>query len=570
MLQTTALQVLQTGAHVFLTGEPGSGKTFVVNQYIAWLRAHGIEPAITASTGIAATHVGGMTIHAWSGIGIRKFLTEYDIEAILTREKVFRRIAETHVLVIDEISMLSDATLTMVDTVCRAVKQREIPFGGIQIVLVGDFFQLPPIVRRSYESIEDGVDMEYDDEPKIPFAFRSKSWTELNPIVCYLHEQHRQSDTELFTLLRNLRKSASTDAALEILQTRMVSGDAVPTDVPHLYTHNDSVDSVNNARLAKITEQSESFLMTDRGSDALVLSLKKGCLSPEVLTLKVGARVMFTKNDLDGAYVNGTTGEVTGFNAHGYPEVKTVGGTTITAVPVEWTLSDGGKVLARITQIPLRLAWAITIHKSQGMTLSGAVIDLSRTFEYGQGYVALSRVTSLSQLYIIGINEQALLLHADMYAQDTQFKLLSAEARVLFEGMNNDEHTKLVDAFVRACGGKPEGGVQIKKKKGVKKSAVTTKDETLARIQKGMSLAEISAERGLTVGTICSHVFDLYMQQKIERDTVLALLPERVQDALPQIIKVIKDTDDSKLQPVFDHFKGAYTYDELRLVSMLS
>lgn len=571
MLQTTALKVMQTGAHVFLTGEPGSGKTYVVNQYVAWLREHGIEPAITASTGIAATHVSGMTIHAWCGIGVKRSLTAYDVDAILTRERVYKRIAHTRVLIIDEISMLSSDTLTMVDTVCKAVKQRDIPFGGIQIVLVGDFFQLPPIVRRSYEA-DDGVDITYDDEPSIPFAFKSPSWESLNPIVCYLHEQYRQTDTELFDVLRLLRRGGMSESVLAVLQSRMCV-DTSSLDVPHLYTHNDSVDTLNAKRLSKIDSQAETFLMTARGSDALTTALKKGCLSPEVLTLKVGARVMFTKNDPEDSYVNGTVGEVTGFNVHGFPEVLLHSGKTIVATPVEWNMNDGGKILARITQIPLRLAWAVTIHKSQGMTLSGAVVDLSRAFEYGQGYVALSRVSSLSHLYILGVNEQALQVHDDMYTQDILFKRNSAEARAVFEAMDESEHKNLVNAFVTAAGGVPKGGVAPKKqKKHTRKDSgkkVRTKDETLHLVREGKDIAGIASERKLTVGTICSHIFDLYMHGELENTDIMKLLPKHVVQALPEIGAFYKTLEEKKLQLVFDHFNGQYTYDDLRLATLI-
>jgi DNA replication protein DnaC len=147
MTQEQALSILKTGANVFLTGEPGSGKTHTVNAYVEWLRDRGIEPAITASTGIAATHVGGMTIHAWSGIGVLRDLTDYELDRIANTERVARRVKNAKILIIDEISMLSAHTLSMVERVCRAIRMNERVFGGLQVVLVGDFFQLPPIVR---------------------------------------------------------------------------------------------------------------------------------------------------------------------------------------------------------------------------------------------------------------------------------------------------------------------------------------------------------------------------------------------------------------------------------------
>ena len=176
MTQKEALSFLKIGANVFLTGEPGSGKTHTINEYVKYLRAHGIEPAITASTGIASTHIGGMTIHAWSGIGIKKFLSENDLDELCQRERLVSRVSKTKVLIIDEISMLDAQTLTAVDMACKALRRREEPFGGMQVVFVGDFFQLPPVNRT-------GQDVSV-------FAYLAPVWQEAEPIVwsliCYV------------------------------------------------------------------------------------------------------------------------------------------------------------------------------------------------------------------------------------------------------------------------------------------------------------------------------------------------------------------------------------------------
>ena len=151
MTQSEALAILKTGANVFLTGEPGSGKTYTVNRYTEWLRERAVEPSITASTGIAATHIGGYTIHSWSGIGVRPKLTKYDLDHIASNKRVYGRVNNARVLIIDEVSMLSERTLGMVEAVCRAVRQNQNPFGGLQVIFVGDFFRLPPIEKHEYE-----------------------------------------------------------------------------------------------------------------------------------------------------------------------------------------------------------------------------------------------------------------------------------------------------------------------------------------------------------------------------------------------------------------------------------
>jgi len=444
MTQDEALAILKTGLNVFLTGEPGSGKTHTINLYTEWLRGRGIEPAVTASTGIAATHVGGMTLHSWSGIGIKREVSDYDIEMIQSREKTARRIIDAKVLIIDEISMLDAATLESVDRVLRTLRRRplmeEQPFGGLQVIFVGDFFQLPPISR----------------EKAAAFAFDSNTWREARPVICYLSEQHRQDDADFLDLLSAMRRGAFTSTHRSRLHARsgLVPKKQVAT---RLYTHNEDVDRINADSLSKIQGASRVFQMTSRGAKALVESLKAQCLSPETLELKEGASVMFTRNNFEAGYVNGTLGEVVSFTSLGAPVVKTRTG-LITAEPAEWAIQDGAKVLARVVQIPLRLAWAITVHKSQGMSLDAAIIDLSQAFEFGQGYVAISRVRSLSGLFLEGFNERALELHPKVAAADRHFRAYSDAARKKFASLPQSEKETLEKNFLRAIGAKDPGG----------------------------------------------------------------------------------------------------------------
>lgn len=441
MTQDEALAILKTGLNVFLTGEPGSGKTHTINRYVEWLRERGVPPAVTASTGIAATHIGGYTVHSWSGIGIKREVSDYDIEMIQSREKTAKRIIDAKVLIIDEISMLDAATLGSVDRIVRTLRRRplapEEPFGGLQVIFVGDFFQLPPVSKNE----------------QAKFAFESKAWKEANPVICYLNEQHRQEDGDFLDLLSAMRRGAFTSAHRTRLSSRVgiLSKQTVAT---RLYTHNENVDRINTESLGKIEGKTHIFHMTSRGSRPLVESLKAQCLSPETLELKENASVMFTRNNFDAGYVNGTLGTVTGFSSLGVPIVKTRGGATIAAEPAEWVIQDGNRILAKITQVPLRLAWAITVHKSQGMSLDAAIIDLSQAFEFGQGYVAISRVRSLSGLFLEGFNERALLLHPKVAAADRHFRGYSDAARKKFAGLPESEKMKLEKNFLRAVGAK--------------------------------------------------------------------------------------------------------------------
>jgi len=438
MTQKEALSILKLGVNVFLTGEPGAGKTHTINRYIEWLRERGVEPSVTASTGIAATHVGGMTIHSWSGIGIKKRVSDWDIEMIQAREKTALRIVTTKILIIDEISMLDAETLNSVDHVLRTLRRRpmmeEQPFGGLQVIFVGDFFQLPPVSRGE----------------QVQFAFEGDAWKAANPVVCYLSEQHRQEDGAFLDLLGAVRRNEVEDYHYETLKGRMNLDRK--TKATRLHTHNVDADRVNDESLSKVEGNSHVFHMTSRGARTLVEALKQNCLSPETLTLKEGARVMFTRNNFDEGYVNGTLGEVVGFAVNGNPIVKTKSGLRIEAQQGEWSITDGPKILAQIKQIPLRLAWAITVHKSQGMSLDAAVIDLSQAFEFGQGYVALSRVRTLEGLFLEGFNDRALMLHPTIQRQDAIFRAKSDAAQKRIATIPDSEREVLETNFLKAIG----------------------------------------------------------------------------------------------------------------------
>ncbi len=457
MTQAEALNILKTGANVFLSGEPGAGKTHTVNAYINYLRDRDVEPAITASTGIAATHIGGMTIHSWSGIGIKTKLDKYDLDKIASSEYIAKRIRRTRVLIIDEISMLSSNMLDMVDMVCREIKQNGESFGGIQIILVGDFFQLPPIVKKDFTDQKQNSFL----KPQVGlvagesnFAYGSGAWERIRPVICYLTEQHRQDDKDFLSVLNAIRNNDLTEEHRTYINSRRIDYDDMPENTTKLFSHNINVDLVNNTELSKIQEENKIFLMTTTGNEKIVETLKKGCLSPEKLELKIGAVVMCTKNNQKERFVNGTLGIVDGFDGFsGYPIIKNKNGRLITIIPMDWVVEENGKIRAQITQVPLRLAWAITVHKSQGMSMDAAIMDLSQVFEYGQGYVALSRVRRLSGLYLLGINEHAFKVSPEVLERDIDFKNNSAEAVRVFGKLSEDEIKKMHENFVVACGG---------------------------------------------------------------------------------------------------------------------
>lgn len=457
MTQDQALAILKTGAHVFLTGEAGSGKTHTIRAYTDYLRHHEIDFAVTASTGIAATHIHGMTIHSWSGIGVQSELDDEALKHIADNRYVAKRIKQAKVLIIDEVSMLDGRVLTLVERVCRKVRKLGLPFGGLQVVLVGDFFQLPPVANKNKGG------------QAVEFAFDSEVWRALQPTVCYLTEQHRQEDSVFLNILSAIRRNEFDETHYESISERMIVASELPDDMTRLYSHNTNVDTLNATELKRLSGKTHAYTMALRGPEALTSALVRGCLSPERLELKIGATVMFTKNNSGAGYVNGTLGTVIGFTEEKkYPIVKTKDGMKIETEPMEWTIAEGDEVFAKVTQIPLRLAWAMTIHKSQGVSLDAAVMDLSQTFEYGQGYVALSRVRTLSGIHLLGVNARAFQVHPVVLAEDEHFRKASERAEKEYTGLTPERHAEMEKNFIVTCGGKQKRAKKEKKSKGKK------------------------------------------------------------------------------------------------------
>ncbi len=394
MTQKDALEILKTGRNVFLTGPAGSGKTYLLSQYIDYLKKNKIKVAITASTGLAATHLSGRTIHSWCGMRIEETMNGREIDNLKDDEDVFSRVTGAQVLIIDEISMLNANRLDLVNNICQALRQDLRPFGGLQIVLCGDFFQLPPVARGR----EDGR-----------FVVESESWANMDLNICYLKEQYRQADKSFLKILNAIRKNAINENILNTLNERLNQPIKSIIKATKLHSHNKNVDAENIYELDKLAGDKRTYEMSSRGVSKLIKSLKTNCLAPEELSLKKDAVVMFIKNNFTKGYANGTLGKVVDFDEDsGLPVIEILSGRKIVAGLESWVIEEGSQILASISQIPLRLAWAITVHKSQGMSLDCAEIDLSNTFEFGMGYVALSRVRTLKGIKLLGMNDKAL------------------------------------------------------------------------------------------------------------------------------------------------------------------
>ncbi|MBI4065788.1 AAA family ATPase [Candidatus Kaiserbacteria bacterium] len=558
MTQDEALTILKTGANAYLTGEPGSGKTHTINEFVQWLRSCGIEPSVAAATGIAATHVGGMTLHSWSGIGIAEHLSRADVDRIAGKEHVAKRITKAKILIIEEISMLSATTFEMVDKICREVRRVNKPFGGLTVILVGDFFQLPPVSR----------------DRDVQFAYTSHVWRELNLITCYLTEQYRQDDKEFLGTLSAIRRGKVEEMHHEKLMTRHTELAMLPSDAPKLFSHNADVDRINAGELAKLKGTVMKFYMTSRGKDSLVEGLMRGCLSPEILELKEGAAVMFTKNSSpQGRFVNGTLGTVSGWGADGLPIVKVKNGGRINTEPVEWRLEEQGKVRASISQIPLRLAYAMTVHKSQGMSMDAAIMDLSKAFEYGQGYVALSRVRRLSGVYLTGLNARALEINPKILEKDRDFRAASDAARDTFGEMRKPEIEDMQKKFMKAMGG---AIVTESTKYQARSASWRTKQknaelpgrlaETLQTVRDAKSLRDAVKARGLVASTIVHHLEELAEIGKLARVDFAHLVPLHITN---EIHEALATAGSERLSPVFHTLGGRHSFELIRLVRLM-
>ena len=546
MKQNEALEILKMGANVFLTGPAGSGKTYVLNKYVNFLKQKSVEIGITASTGIAATHIGGMTIHSWSGIGINNSMSESDIRDLFKKRHLGKRFERTKVLVIDEISMLHHFRLDMIDKVCKMFKGNDKPFGGMQIILVGDFFQLPPIARNG---------------EKAYFAYKSNIWNNMELKICYLNEQHRHNDAILINLLNALRSNNIDERVLEPLRKRYKEKVEAINTPTKLYSHNADVDKINEEEIAKLPGNNKIYEMKSRGSHSLAEALKRSCLAPEYLYLKKNAIVMFVKNNFEKGYVNGTLGKVIGFEysdetANEIPIIETLNGKKIFAEAEVWRIEEEGKTKAEISQIPLRLAWAITIHKSQGMSLDAAEIDLSKAFVEGQGYVALSRVRTLSGLKLMGLNDTALKVNEEILLFDNSLIKNSKKIAEELKEFNVEEKLKKQKEFL----------MLISPTQKEKEEKLSTHKKTKLLLEREFSIEEIAKKREMTKGTIISHIEKLKEFGECPNiDHIKNTIPK---DRLDKIKKAFEKSKDTKLSMARNILGNNFSFDEIRLARL--
>ena len=566
MKQNTALDILKSGKNVFITGSAGTGKTYLLNQYTQYLKERRVYPTIVAPTGIAASHLGGQTIHSFFALGIRESIDEGYVEFLLDKKYLKTRFSKLKLLIIDEVSMISPELFSSMDLILRGFKGTDAPFGGVQVVISGDFFQLPPVSKVPKDK---------------RFAWQSPVWKTLELQTCYLEEKFRQDDSRLIQILDDIRSGTISESSEKLLAERHEKELSIATPTK-LYTHNVDVDRINLSELEKLEGQTKLFVYESKGSTKNIEKIFKASLVLEELALKKGAVVIFIKNNTEEGYVNGTTGTVESFSPiDNMPIVRTTEGRKIKLDMEDWSLeNDSGKVTATVSQVPLRLAWAITIHKSQGMTLDAAEMDLSKTFETGQGYVALSRIKNIEGLRLMGLNPMALRVDPLILHVDGRIKSASQKAAESIENLSPEALNKRCEEHISHLGGivskeKIEEEKQnIKEGKPSHSAYVTpTHIKTKHLIEKCDSLMQLAQKRGMSKGTIVSHLERIKEEEPkidINKYKPSDELFVKVDNAVLKLrTKKFKDdfTEEGKLKlkSVFDALGGDLSYDDIKI-----
>lgn len=410
------LRAVSEGRSVFITGSAGTGKSFLLRQAIDILNAlhYNAHVFVTASTGVAACALNGVTLHSFAGVGLAADHNANSLLLKVSRNRpALKRWRHCKALVIDEVSMIDGELFDRLELIARSLQNRRKVWGGIQLVVTGDFFQLPPVNSPN---------------PDKEFAFEADCWSRSFDLQVELTHVFRQSDAQLVELLQAIRKGRSDLDYYRLLSRCFVEpqlGELGGRDSPvtRLYPRNEDVRRVNEERLRSLGGEIITYIAQDEGEESGKRQLKVG-IAPEKLELALGAHVMLLKNlDPENGLVNGATGTVTGFvksrksavssicDRRVLPRVRFDSELEMVVEPDSWVVMEADKVLATRRQVPLTLAWAISIHKCQGMTLDRLHTNLSRAFGCGMVYVALSRVRSLDGLYLSGFSSRKIKAH---------------------------------------------------------------------------------------------------------------------------------------------------------------
>ncbi|XP_041805675.1 ATP-dependent DNA helicase PIF1 [Chelmon rostratus] len=426
--QAAVLSAVLSGKNVFFTGSAGTGKSFLLKRIMGSLPPK--STFATASTGVAACHIGGTTLHNFAGIGSGSAPLEQCVE-LAQRPGVLQHWTSCRHLIIDEVSMVEAQFFDKLESVARSVRRSTEPFGGIQLIMCGDFLQLPPVSKG---------------KEKAGFCFQARSWRKVIQLNMELTEVRRQTDQSFISLLQAVRVGRVTEEVTAKLMEsayHQIERDGILAT--RLCTHKDDVELTNENKLRQLPGSVRVFEALD-SDPALVKTIDAHSPVSRLIQLKVGAQVMLTKNlDVARGLVNGARGVVVAFESgkHGLPRVRFLCGVTETLKPERWVFKSGGGIHLSRQQLPLKLAWAISIHKSQGMTLDCVEISLARVFESGQAYVALSRARSLEGLRVMDFDPRVVRADPDVlvfYKRLRKERLLMQASMDDFVGGSNKEN----------------------------------------------------------------------------------------------------------------------------------
>jgi len=524
--QAKALHLLESDANVFLTGSAGTGKSELLRQY---LKGKGRQRyPVLASTGVAAILVDGRTFHSFFSLGICEGGRKATVARALKSHRLKSRLERAGCIVIDEVSMLSGEVFATAEEIARLARGNEAPWGGLRIIAVGDFAQLPPVQPEA--NVKD-------------WAFHHPVWEHTQFVPTFLQTTMRMTEPRFLRVLRDVREGIVSDEVCTFLDERRTSDNA-RFDGTHLFPHRASADRHNAARLQRIEQPLWSFETYYKGAKMSLEQLQRQCPIPKVLHLKKDALVMLRKNDTSFPYdyVNGSLGVITG-SEEGVLHIRLLEGKDIAITRQTFSLLDGdGNERAAAYNFPVTLAWATTIHKAQGASIDRLMINISGLWESGHAYVALSRARSEKGLFIAEWDPESIFVDP---AVQTFYQKVRTQWETLAASLSSEP---------------PE----ITEQRDVRPERIPNHERTHALVHEKKSLSEIAAVLEWKEETIVGHIDRLIREGK-ELD-IQYLRPD--QGIFQPIAKAFAEHGMEKLKPVYDALGEKFSYKDIRLVGL--
>ena len=557
--------VEKTDMSLFLTGKAGTGKTTFLREVVRYTKKQCI---VLAPTGIAAVNAGAMTIHSFFQFGLGPF-----VQGVIEPKSDFRinkskleLIRHLQLLIIDEVSMVRADLMDHIDVELRRIRRNSKPFGGVQLLMIGDLQQLPPIAHGG----EDELLRQYY---KTLYFFSSAALKSMKYSCIELKNVYRQTDRHFIDILNHARNCTLTSQDISDLNARYIPGfSPKPEDgYIRLMTHNRQVDYVNETELEKLDSKPYTFVAAVTGTFP-----EESYPTADSLTLKQGAQVMFIKNDPERRFINGTLGEVKSIDKNSIAVRLAESGTVIDVEPMEWqniryqfdeeSKEISSKQIGRFKQYPLKAAWAITVHKSQGLTFDKAIIDVHAAFSPGQAYVALSRCRTLDGLVLSSPVSASVFMRDN--AVDAYMNYISRPVEELAFSSCYEyfEYEKKLEPEEVA----PMKKVKVNKEKPKKEKKEELRDDTGKKLNtfeysywlynQGNTVEQIAEKRGLNQSTIEGHLAryvasgDIDVHEFVDADTL-----QKVE------AYCMEHPEEKALKPIFEHFDAKIPYGVLRM-----